>query len=205
MNTQVSHRHFKKDLLIPRLSLREEKDMGLILLATPWGDESATTLAFDEIIGHMKSSQDDTEATTAFENIEILNQLENDLRTAVLIANEKVFRTINGAEYVSALELTIVIRRKHQIAWLVAGGHQLLIQNGNHFSIICGAIPHPTCPLPTHLVGVDRSCWLQCGSLNRDQGQHISVFSDGAAQRVPDQFPVSNRPVSFWSASLTLS
>lgn len=203
MKMELSYRHFKKDFAIPRLASRVESDLDLILLATPWGDDTAANVAFDEIIGYLKTTHDDTEATSAYDKMETLNNLENNLRSALLVANEKIFRTINQAEYLSALELTAIIRHKHQVAWLTSGGHQIQMVNQASFSTICGAIPHASCPLPSHLVGIDRSCWLQCGSLDYQPQMQMMVFSDGSVQPFTGgQFPVSGRSTSFWSATI---
>ncbi len=202
---ELSYRHFKKDFSIPRLASRVENDLNLVLLATPWGDESAAEIAFDEITTYLKTSHDDTEATSAYEKMETLNHLENSLRSALLVANEKIFRTVNKAEYISAVELTAVIRHKHQVAWLTSGGHQIQIKTQLSSSIICGAVPHLTCPLPSHLVGIDRTCWLQCGSLDYQPQMKIHIFSDGAVQPLSGtEYPVSNKTTSFWSANITL-
>lgn len=200
----LSHRHFKKEFAIPRLVSRIENDMGLVMLATPWGDESATSLAFEVIIDYLKSSQDDIEATTPFEKMEILNKTENDLRAAVLLANEKIFREINRGEYVSALELTLILKSKYQMTWLTTGGHQLQIRSGDFAALVCGSLPHPSSPLPSQLMGVDRHCWMQCGSCNSNSQLEFIVNSDGSVQASPtNSFPASPRPVSFWSAKLT--
>lgn len=198
---KLNHRHYKKDRLIPRMISRTENDLNLVLLATPWGSEAATQLAFDEIITHLKSHQEDIEATTAYEKIETLNQQENDLRSAVLLANEKVFQNINRSEYISALELTVLWQRKHQITWLTSGGHQIQVHTPHFFSTVCGAIPHSHCPLPPHLVGSDRFCWVQCGSFNKEQGLKCLVFSDGAVQSKAEH-PESSRAVGFWAAEV---
>lgn len=201
-------RHFKRDATIPRPFLRVDDSIGLFFIASPWGDEKASHLAFEEIVRNLKAMREDREATTPFEKLEVLNPLENDLRIATLFANDKIFRTLNDQEYSSSLELTILMRHQRQIVWLTSGGHQIQYLHRGFKSNVCGQMAHQECPLPSHMMGIDRTCWLSCGSFQFQEDSKIIVISDSAVTIPPAaEFGVelnelanfqTSRPVSFW-------
>lgn len=167
---QLTERSYSGKILRPKpfLYVSEEKD--LIIICTSWGPPEHAEKAIDEIQKYVQAAKSDVEVTSPFEFQACLPNEVNYLRTSLLIVNEFLFRSENRTEYYAGVEVLVLFKRGHQLAWAQVGGPSVLIQRQYQsvqpLSISLDFASQSSqlmAPLPTNLLGIDRSCNIQVG------------------------------------------
>jgi hypothetical protein len=104
------HRNYSSKYYRPQPIIKSELNSSILLISTPWGNPKAAEKSIEFISEFYLSAVSDTEATSPFEIIFTLSYEANMLRTAILLANERIYREENEDEYVSACELIAIAR-----------------------------------------------------------------------------------------------
>lgn len=151
---------------LPKPEIYFESQENLLVVATPWGPRSSARKAIQTIVDYYLSSKSDDEATSPFKRLTNLSSPANNLRIAVLLANESLYREDNKDEYRSGIELFAAARNQNELVWIQVG-HPNVLLNRRHRSLLLpfsmqldlsdelgtGEVPLP--PVPVQLLGVD--------------------------------------------------
>ena len=108
--------------------------------------------------------------TSPFARLPSLSAAENNLRAALLIANEFTFQKCNKESYASGAEALILHFHGPEVAWVQVGQpHLLLVRDGKLYplqvalDLACDF--KNSSPLPSKLVGLERTWDLEVRSL----------------------------------------
>jgi hypothetical protein len=154
----------------PTVDLSVYTDQKVLIAGTPWGSSDALRLLGDTVREFLSISIGDQEATSPFAKLPGLSSVENNLRTAVLIANDKIFQRCNKETYSSSCEAVILHTQNSQVAWVQIGQpHILLLRKDKLFPLqitfdLSVDFRIPT-PLPSRLIGLERAWDLEVRSL----------------------------------------
>jgi hypothetical protein len=154
----------------PTVDLSLYTDQNVLIAGTPWGSNEALRLLSDTVREFLSVSIGDQEATSPFAKLPGLSSIENNLRTAILIANDKIFQRCNKEAYSSSCEAVILHTQNSQVAWVQIGQpHILLLRKDKIFPLqvtfdlsVDFQIPSP---LPSRLIGLERAWDLEVRSM----------------------------------------
>jgi hypothetical protein len=142
----------------------------IILAGTPWGGGEVLR-SFDENIKEFLSAAiGDQEVTSPFARLPSLSSAENNLRSALLIANEAAFQKCNKESYTSGAEALILHFHGPEVAWVQIGQPNLLLVRGGKLYPLQVALDlacdfQNSSPIPSKLVGLERAWDLEVRSL----------------------------------------
>ncbi len=154
----------------PTVDLSIYPDQNVLIAGTPWGSNEGLRLLGDTVREFLSVSIGDQEATSPFAKLPGLSFIENNLRTAVLIANDKIFQRCNKEAYSASCEAVILHAQNSQVAWVQIGQpHILLLRQDKLFPLqvtfdLSVDFQIPT-PLPSRLIGLERAWDLEVRSL----------------------------------------
>jgi len=154
----------------PTVDLIVHSDQDALIAGTPWGSGEALKLLSDTVREFLSISIGDQETTSPFAKLPGLSSLENNLRTAILIANDKIFQRCNKETYSSSCEALILHNQNSQVAWVQIGQpHILLLRKGKLFplqvTVDLSVDFNVPSPLPSRLIGLERAWDLEVRSL----------------------------------------
>ena len=104
-----------------------EKNGQLMIIATPWGTRASAKSAIRQITDYVLSSNDDPEATSPFSLISTLSPAANNIRVAMMLANDAIYHEFNKNEYLTALEMTIITKSENQLCIAHVGHPSIFI------------------------------------------------------------------------------
>lgn len=170
---KLQERSYSTKILRPKPLIHREEDGSLIVLATVWGQPEHGQRVLDEVAKYVNAAKSDVEVTSPFEFLTCLTDEVNYVRTGVLIANDILYRGENKTEYISGVEVLVLLKKDSQIAWAQVGCPSLFIQRGNQslqplsigLDLSSERIDstQTQAPLPSQLLGLDPTCYVQCG------------------------------------------
>lgn len=175
----VQTRQFKNSNPIPTPIIRLNDDFKLLLAATPWGSPQASETAFGEVEQYLSAALQDSEVTTPFEKFEFYQARVNELRISMMLANEKIYRTLNREEYISALEITILHFHHQTLNWCSVGNHQLSLLREGELESIAVQSSANTCGFPDVMLGLYHQCLPRSGSLVLKPKDRLFLQSSG--------------------------
>ena len=124
---KLLERSYSGKVFRPRPEILCEAEGNLCLIATPWGPRSAARKVIQTIVDFFHSARANEEATSPFQPLSGLSPMANNLRVAIMLANDTVFREENRNEFLSGVELFAAAKRGHELAWAHIGGPHLLL------------------------------------------------------------------------------
>ncbi|MGE0761964.1 MAG: hypothetical protein AB7N80_01670 [Bdellovibrionales bacterium] len=161
---KLVERSFSGKVFRPRPEVLCETDGSLCIVATPWGPRATARKVIQSVVDLFHSARSDDEVTSPFQVLTGLSSMANNLRAAVMLANDTIYREENRSEYLSGVELFVAARRNNELAWAHVGGpHVLLDRTGFDLQILAAspdsALAHSDqqqmlAPLPSALLGV---------------------------------------------------
>lgn len=101
----MKERGYKGQHYRPKPEVYLDKNMDLSMILTPWGSKGHVKGIYENIKDYFLSTKDDYEATTPYGRLTCLSPIENNLRTAILLTNEKLYKEKNNEEYTMACEI----------------------------------------------------------------------------------------------------
>lgn len=168
-------------------------DGRLLIAATPWGDPDLLKDFFESIEGFLSTALADADATSPFGVLDCVDSLTNQLRIALLLANERLYRVVNSTEYTFGVETLVLFKQQHQISWARVGGLGMVLVNPTQskpqkLNTIClsSTLDHEfqsldpkqnLAPLPIETLGMNSSCNLQFGSFRLKEGDQLLLVS----------------------------
>ncbi len=190
MKKLLAERTYPGEIPRPSINLTVHADQRVFVAGTPWGDNEALRVLCDTVKEFLSSSIGDQEATSPFAKLPGLSLLENNLRTSVLIANERIFQTYNKEVYSSSCEAVIFHTENSQVAWVQMGQpHILLLRKYKLYplqvAIDLGVDFRCPAPLPSRLIGLERTWDLEVRSLNLEEEDVLVLL---ARSMIPPSF-----------------
>lgn len=171
-NLALLHRSYGGKIFRPKPYIHDEEH--LLVVASCWGPGDQTQTIVSDVVKYVTAAMSDVEVTSHFEYLTCLSDQANNLRIAMLLANENIFRGENNTEFISGYELTIILKYQNQLSWAQVGGPHLLIrrQGQNLMPLtsqldVSSEISGATilAPLPHWLLGLDSTCQVHCGDV----------------------------------------
>lgn len=167
-------RSYSGKIFRPMPEVSYDEDAGFFICATPWGTRGAAQKTIEIISDYIMTAQSDEDATSPFIPLTCLSIPANRLRTAVLMANEFLYREENKEEYVSGVELFAASWRDGDFSWVQVGHPQAFLARearglmplGTHIdlSMDMSVGDDLLSPLPANLLGLDSSVNITVGS-----------------------------------------
>jgi hypothetical protein len=154
----------------------------IILILTPWGSpENAETIQ-QIILNYITSVGNDREATSPFQRISTLSPTSNTLRTAVLLANDMLYKNRNKNEYFEGYEIYIGMQKVNEFSF-ISFGHPHCLLNRPEKSILPLTIDfdhalnlsskQSLSPLPSSLIGIQSYVELPVKSMTPKSGDQF--------------------------------
>ncbi len=200
-----------------------------LIVATPWGNRDAGKKAIDRILEYLILCNEDREATTPFQRLSCLSSGANNLRIAVLLANESIFREDNHVEYRNGVELFTMSLSDGELVWIQIGQPQILLARKSRQVItLAGAMDlsfdmsadEELMPsLPNQLLGLDSSLNLTINSFRPQNEDQLVLLSHSQLPREiyqlnPNEFELDlmsqqlsklNPQLAFWLGLISFS
>lgn len=186
---KILDRSYSSSLFRPKPVVHIDRATGLLLVVTSWGRQEHADLVVSEVAKYMTSARGDVEVTSHFEVLPTLTKDSNDLRVALMMVNDLLYRGDNRSEYMSGLEIVALVHEGRKLSWAQVGApHLLLHQPGqvllplslSHDHGLMAGAPRP--PLPSRLLGVERFCQINCGDFFVTDEDEIALL---ASSRLP--------------------
>lgn len=171
----------------PKPEIHIDSDMGLVIVATPWGAPSAARKVIERMTDYLALAHQDNEATSPFERLTCLSSHANDLRIASLLANEVLYREENRHEYTSGVELFAAIIAESEFVWAQVGNPQILLSRPGRDLLPLGSQidlafdlsegQSLLSPLPAQLLGLDPTVNMNINSFRARRGDKLVLLS----------------------------
>lgn len=134
-------RSFSGKVFRPRPEIHCEPSGNLCIVATPWGARSAARKVIQAIVDFFHSSRTDEEVTSPFQTMTCLSPMANNLRVAIMLANDLVFREDNRSEYVVGVELFVAARGGADFVWTQVGGPHVMLDRAGFDLALMSSVP----------------------------------------------------------------
>jgi hypothetical protein len=178
-------RFFSGTLFVPKPVIEFERASNTLIIATPWGPSEQAQRVI-EIIKEQISSDGaptaETAVTRVARHVEGLSDEGNRLRTATAFANEQLFLRENTSQYTGAVEVAVISIQNQFLSWVQLGSPHILLRNQKGFQPLCYTPDwswqlHQKSPLVSQALGLERSCYLNCGTHRLQKGDDILLIS----------------------------
>lgn len=184
---KLQQRSFSGKIFRPAPEVRNEEELGLLIVCTPWGAREGATRVADTIKEYLVALRSDTDATSPFPRLTCLSTNANNLRIAAMLANEQLYREENSTEYVTGVELFAFSIVERELSWIQLGHPNVFLKRpkrgilplGCHLDLpmdISGSgrlLP----PLPSSVLGLDASANFLVGSFIPQPGDQLIMTS----------------------------
>lgn len=128
---ELVSRSYSGNLFRPKPEVYCERDGMLCIVATPWGPRSAARKVVQTIQDFFLSAKADQEVTSPFQTLTCISPLANNLRVAIMLANDVIHREDNRNEYTAGVEVFACARSKHEVVWTQIGQPHVLLDRKN--------------------------------------------------------------------------
>lgn len=175
-------RFFSGKNFLPKPQIDVEKNSNTLIIATPWGSADLAQLAIGIIKEQLSSIQNETEVTRVTKFIEGLSDEGNRLRSAALIANERLFLKENEKQYVGAVEIALLSIHNRSLSWAQLGAPHVLLRNEQGYQPLCYTPDwswqlKQQAPLVSKALGLERNCYLNCGNNHVEKSDQVFLIS----------------------------
>lgn len=173
---KIFEQSYQADFFYPRPEVHFDAENGLCIIAFPWGNRSSARKAIDYVIDFFHSTQNDQEVTSPFEKLTCLSPMANNLRVALMLTNDLIFKEDNSDELLTGLEVAVLA---HDHGELVVGqvgapgiylarANNPLVNINSYNDLSSSAIEwdkgQNTPPLPSVLLGVHSTSIIRLNS-----------------------------------------
>ncbi len=154
----------------------------LLLITTPWGNQNAKDQLHNTVKEFLSAALGDHEVTSPFSRLPSLSSAENNIRSALLLANDIIFQKCNKEAYTSSVEFLALHFHKSEVVFAQVGQPNLLLLRENRLFPIQVALDlsldfrNPT-PIPSRLVGLERTWEVEVKSMNLTQEDSLILLS----------------------------
>lgn len=146
---KIQERSFAGKTFRPKPACYISSHKKLITVITPWGQEATNPSdLFENLETQYNLFAEDKESTHPFPKKLSLTSTENDMRTAVIQTNEKIFNDINQNEYSMGFELLFATLSANIFTVIQIGKPLILIDRPHQFLQSIGQIITPSLSIP---------------------------------------------------------
>lgn len=176
----------QSEIYRPQPLVHFSDDESLILILTPWGSHENAETIKQIIVNYISAVKEDNEATSPFQKIPSLSPASNTLRTAVLLANDMLYKNRNKTEYLEAYEVFVGLKKNNEFVWTSHGHpHVLLSRKSKSILPLSLDLDHALNfqnkkalpPLPNSLLGVHSFFELSIKSLIPQEGDKLLLLN----------------------------
>ncbi len=177
-----------------------QRDDDLLIVVTPWGPRESAKNLIETVNEHCISHENSMEVTSPFGWLTYLSPLGNWLRTALMIANNKLCSEENSYEYQSGVEILALWRDGEDLCLGHIGGPHVFIdrKGSNLIPLVSGwdlstemCVNHQLPPpLPKELAGIHQPANIHIMSMKLFEGDRIILLS---RSYVPNAFYALSR------------
>ncbi len=187
----IDERSYSGKLFRPSPEIHIEEDGSFGVIATPWGNRSAARKVIETLIDFVMSARQDDEVTSPFQKLTCLSPLANNLRVAVMLANDKIYREDNKAEYVSGVELLVFSHSQGELAYSQVGSPHLYLVRASmpwiplsiqiDLSTEMSLPPNLLPPLPQNMIGLHPTTNMNIASFRTQPNDRLVMLSHSMA------------------------
>lgn len=184
-------RSYSGKLLRPAPEVHIEDDGTFGIVATPWGARGTGRKAIDAIKDFVLSARQDNEATSPFQKLTCLSPMANNLRVAVMLANDMIYREDNKSEYTAGVELLAFSQANGELAFAQVGYPALYLARRNlpwiplsvqvDLSTEMSEPPDVLPPLPQNLIGLHTTTNMNVSSFRTQPHDRLVLLSHSVA------------------------
>ncbi|MFN8789863.1 MAG: hypothetical protein ACK5Y2_00225 [Bdellovibrionales bacterium] len=182
---QLQERSYSSQVIRPRPLIYQDQAQGFLLMMTPWGSQEGCQKVMDFVLQFLLTSKQDSDLTTPFQSILSLSDEANALRVATLMANDYLYRTMNGENYDLVVETLFLSFSKYHVSWAQMGCPHLAIKKQNGWTQPISFLPEThsnlvQVPLPLQFLGVEPTIAPRCGDLFLEKGDELLFLSSSS-------------------------
>jgi hypothetical protein len=159
---KVEQRSYRGKTFRPTPLLHVEPN--LIMIVTPWGKPSSAERAREVVADFILSSRNDQEATSPFQKMTCLSPLANNVRVAMMLLNDTLYREENRDDYSEGVEVLICARHENEVTIAQIGQPFVFLNRkglplqpltgGGDMALEMSEAPELLSPLPRALLGL---------------------------------------------------
>jgi hypothetical protein len=188
----------------PRPIVHWNEEEGLLIVATPWGQETLKEELINKLQDYISSSKLDHELTSPFPALNNYDKAANSIRTALLLANESIYKSKNKNEYTSGFEILVGVVKNSQFYFATVGHpHVLLSKKEKNILPLFMDIDHSLNlskkkllpALPDKLLGINSQVDFQVHSFKYQKGDQLILMSKSWIPK--DFFSLSKKQRNF--------
>lgn len=183
----LESRSYGGKIFRPTPEIEIDTDMGLAIIATPWGAPEAAQRVIQIMKTYILSFREDADITSPFPRMTCLSAALNTLRVAAMLANDSLYREENKKEYIAGVEIFAITYGQKEVGWLQLGHPNLFLSRaksglmplGSHMDlpIDLSRGGELLSPLPSTLLGLNASANFIMGSFIPQQGDQLILIS----------------------------
>lgn len=170
----------------PRPEIHLEDNGQLLIVATPWGSRAAAKRVIDCIRDFYLSARNDQEVTSPFQVLTCLSPAANNLRVAIMLANDTLYREDNKNEYQSGVELFVASRVDQEFVWAQVGQPHILLKRTHQPPLSLGgnldlsmnlSEKEVYAPLPQNILGLASTSNFAVNFFRPQKGDQLLLLS----------------------------
>ncbi len=164
-----------------------DTSVNTLIVAVPWGSRDASRKVIDRMLEYLSFASQDREATSPLPRLSCLSNAANNLRTAVMLANDMLYREDNSSEYRAGVELFAATLSQNELSWVQVGGPHILLGRGSQPLLPLGSsvdlaldlnLGNDRLPaLPAQLLGLDSHVNLTINSFRARPKDNVVLLS----------------------------
>lgn len=191
---KIQGRPHRADQIRPEPEYRLDSETNLLVIVTPWGPRSVAKKTLSIISESYAITKSDNEATTPYAKLSCLSNEANALRSAVLLANDTLYREENKNEFSCGVELFAASFVDNEFVWVQVGQPHVLLSRKNGLLLPLGSCVDLSVDLssgdeilpalPNQMLGVDNSLNLNMNSFRVQAGDRLIFLSHSAPPHV---------------------
>jgi hypothetical protein len=180
-------RSYSGKLLRPTPEIHIEEDGSIGIIATPWGARQGAKKVIEILKDYVLSARQDMEATSPFQKLTCISPLANNLRAAIMLANDSLYREDNKAEYLSGVEVLVFAHAQQELAFAQVGSpHFFLAREGMPWIPLSVQVdlatelslpPQLLAPLPQNLLGLHTTTNMNVASFKVQPADRLVFLS----------------------------
>jgi hypothetical protein len=184
---KIQHRSYRGKVLKPSPLVHQEDDDSLLLIITSWGQSSVAERAKEIVTDFILSSRNDQEATSPFQKMTCLTPLANNVRVAMMLLNDTLYREENREEYNEGIEIVICARHENEITLAQVGQPYVFLSRkgfplqpltvGGDLNTELSEAPELLAPLPHSLLGLYSTSNFIIQSFRHNPGDELLFLS----------------------------
>lgn len=212
---ELVSRSYSGNLFRPKPEVYCERDGILCIVATPWGPRNSARKAVQTIQDFFLSAKSDQEVTSPFQHLTCISPLANNLRVAVMLANDMIYREDNRNELTSGVELFVCAHSGSEVVWTHIGQPHVLLDRKSLPIVNLSTSPDAAFdfsqgqkwlpPLPGALLGTDATSNFQIRSFRPQKDDRLLLASRSLLPHEFQRLPREKRDLDALTRELSQS